>query len=113
MMTHSFPKGLHSFNIRIYKIVDDHLLDPIISWSESNNTFIVWDLKWLCKKILPKCVGLGRNYPHFFSELQYRGFERVNGFEQLEFGHENFVRGQPHRLRKMVLQVWMQMMEKI
>ncbi|CAH2047520.1 unnamed protein product, partial [Thlaspi arvense] len=95
MMTHSFPKGLHSFYIRIYKIVDD----------SSNNTSIVWDLKKLCKEFLPKYVGLGRNYLHFVLELQYRGFERVNGSGQLEFGYENFVRGQPHRLRKMALQL--------
>ncbi|CAH2079968.1 unnamed protein product [Thlaspi arvense] len=103
-MTHSFSKRLPLFYIKVYKIVDDPSLDPIISWGKSNKTFIVWDLKGLCREILPKYPGLGRNHTQFVSQLEYYGFERVIGAGKLEFGHDYFVRGKPHLLKKMWIQ---------
>ncbi|CAH2051528.1 unnamed protein product [Thlaspi arvense] len=97
------PKGVPSFYLRVYNIVDDPSLDRIISWSETNNSFIVWDEKALCREVLRK-YSLGRNLAQFISELRDRGFERVAGSAQLEFGNANFLRGQPHLLEKMVLQ---------
>ncbi|CAA7055312.1 unnamed protein product [Microthlaspi erraticum] len=112
-MTHSFPRGLPSFYIRVYKIVDDPSLDPIISWSKSNNSFIVWNVEEFCRVISPKSVGLGRSISRFFCDLRYHGFKRINGRPgRLEFGHDDFVRGQPQLLKKMMVKTWTERMEK-
>lgn len=98
--------------MRVYQIVDDPSLDPIISWSKSNNSFIVWNLKELRQVISPKYVELGRNFLQFISELKRHGFKRIKGSGHLEFGHDDFVRGQPQLLKKMVVKTWTERMEK-
>ncbi|CAH2079960.1 unnamed protein product [Thlaspi arvense] len=108
------PKELPAFYTKVYTIVDDPSLDSIISWSESNNTFIVWDVTRLCAEILSKSVGLGRNYKRFVIELECHGFKRVIGNGHLdEYGHDDFVRGKPHLLKKMMSQAWTERMEII
>ncbi|ESQ47023.1 hypothetical protein EUTSA_v10028027mg [Eutrema salsugineum] len=102
-MVHSFPSGLPTFYIRLYQIVDDPSSDAIISWSKSNNSFIVWDLENLFGEILSKSVEFGRNLLQFISKLQSYGFKKVMGADPLEYGHDGFVRGQPQLLKK----VWM------
>lgn len=86
--------------------MDDPSLDPIISWSKSNNSFIIWNLGELRRKFLPKSIEFGSNISQFVSELQYYGFKRVKGPGQLEFGHDDFVRGQPELLKKMMVKSW-------
>lgn len=105
-MTYSFPRGLCSFYIRVYQIVDDPSLDPIISWSKSNNSFIVWNVQELGRKVLPKSVEFGSSFSQFISLLEYYGFKRVKGPGQWEFGHEDFVRDQPQLLKKMMFKAW-------
>ncbi|KAG2239678.1 hypothetical protein Bca52824_091517 [Brassica carinata] len=93
--------GMQKFNVDVYEVVDDPSLDPIISWSKSNKSFVIWDPKQLVeKKILL---------------LQFAtGFVRIKGSdEHLEFGHEQyFVRGKPELLTKMRLQVALDWMKK-
>lgn len=103
-MAHNFPRGLSSFYIRVYEIVDDPSSDSIISWSKSNNSFIIWSVGEFLRKILPNSVEFGINFLKFISKLRSHGFKRVKGTGQLEFGHEDFVRDQPELLKKMMVE---------
>ncbi|CAH8359558.1 unnamed protein product [Eruca vesicaria subsp. sativa] len=86
-----------SFYVQLYKIVDDHLTDQIISWRKTDNSsFIVWDMKRLRRDILLKSssgVLLGRNLTEFFAKLRSHGFRSVvKGPGELEFAHDDFAR---------------------
>ncbi|KAJ4902667.1 hypothetical protein Rs2_16618 [Raphanus sativus] len=99
-MVHRIATGSNSFFTDLYEIVNDHSSDAIISWSNnSNSSFVVWDVEEFCKRILPKSVWFGRNFSEFVSELRYHRFQRIGRFE---FGHENFARGRPWLLKRMV-----------
>ncbi|CAA7055310.1 unnamed protein product [Microthlaspi erraticum] len=112
-MANSFPRGLPSFYIRVYQIVDDPSLDPIISWSKSNNSFIVWKLREFYKEIVLKSAEFDRCFSRFFYNIHRHGFKRIKGPPGiLEFGHENFVRGQPQLLRKMMVKTRLEKLEK-
>ncbi|CAH8258663.1 unnamed protein product [Arabidopsis lyrata] len=104
---------LCSFYKTIYKVVDDPSLDPIISWSKSNNSFIVWNLEGLHREVLPKSIEFGKHYLKFMTELKFYGFRRIKGSEQWEFGHEYFVRGQPELLVKMMFKTGMKRIEEL
>ncbi|EFH65497.1 hypothetical protein ARALYDRAFT_477093 [Arabidopsis lyrata subsp. lyrata] len=52
-------------------VVDDPSLDPIISWSKSNNSFIVWNLEGLHREVLPKSIEFGKHYLKFMTELKF------------------------------------------
>ncbi|KAJ0260570.1 hypothetical protein HA466_0067560 [Hirschfeldia incana] len=100
-MAHRLATGSYSFITKLYEIVNDRSSDAIILWSNNNsdNSFVVCDVKEFCKRILPKSVELGRNFSEFVSELRYHRFQRTGRFE---FGHENFVRSRPWLLKRMV-----------
>lgn len=102
----NFPRGLSSFYIKLYQVVDDPSSDAIISWSEeSNNSFIIRNVGEFCTTILPKYREFGFNFSRFFSKLRPHGFQRVRGRPGLmEFGHEDFVRDSPERLKNMAVE---------
>ncbi|CAH8300626.1 unnamed protein product [Eruca vesicaria subsp. sativa] len=95
-----------SFYFQLYQIVDDPSSDQIISWSKSSpNIFVVWDLKKLRRDILLKSPGvlLGRNLTEFIANLRSHGFRSVlKGFGELEFEHDDFMRGFVTKKKKMV-----------
>ncbi|CAH2079962.1 unnamed protein product [Thlaspi arvense] len=88
-MVQSFHPGLNSFFIRLYQIVDDPSLDSIVSWSETNDSFVLWDLGGFRTRILPKSAEFGRNISEFVSELRYQGFKQIG---RSEFGRQDFVK---------------------
>ncbi|KAG7546889.1 Heat shock factor (HSF)-type DNA-binding [Arabidopsis suecica] len=107
-MGQNFPNGLGTFYIGMYKLVEDPSSDPIISWSKSNNGFVMCNeeerirskilLRFTCEKL-----------SEFLSELKYYGFRRVKKKKEsgeMEFRNEDFVRGQPERLRDMMLKAF-------
>ncbi|EOA35881.1 hypothetical protein CARUB_v10021131mg [Capsella rubella] len=104
-MVHNFQRGLPSFYTRVYQIVDDPSLDSIVSWSGSNNGFIIWNVGEFCRKILPTSLEFGINFSKFYSRLSSHGFNRVKGPGKLQFQHEYFVRDRPELLRMMMAQV--------
>ncbi|CAF2148627.1 unnamed protein product [Brassica rapa subsp. narinosa] len=94
--------SLSQFYTGTYKVVDDPSLDSIISWSESNKSFVIWDPKELVeKKILRRFFR--NKLSHFIKDLKSHGFVRIKGSdEHLEFGHEQyFVRGKPELMIKL------------
>ncbi|CAH8276030.1 unnamed protein product [Arabidopsis lyrata] len=102
-MALNFPKGIAAFHVKVYKVVEDPSTDAIISWGKDNNSFVIWNLEELISsKILWRFHCM--KFPEFHSELRYYGFQRIkNGSGELEFGNEDFVRGQPERLKNMVM----------
>ncbi|AEE35993.1 Winged helix-turn-helix transcription repressor DNA-binding protein [Arabidopsis thaliana] len=93
----------YNFYMRVYEVVDDASTDAIISWSESNNSFIIWNVGEFYRRILPKYVDLGTNLSRFFSNLRSHGFKIVKGRTGvLEFGHEDFIRDKLELMKKMV-----------
>ncbi|CAA7058645.1 unnamed protein product [Microthlaspi erraticum] len=101
-MTRSLPTGSYTFFIQLYTIVNDRSSDQIISWSKNcnnNSSFVVREVDEFRRRVLPESAEFGRNFSEFVSELLYHRFESIGRFE---FVHENFVRGRPELLRKMV-----------
>ncbi|KAL1205239.1 Heat shock factor protein HSF8 [Cardamine amara subsp. amara] len=101
-MVHNFPKGLSTFYISVYKLVDDPSTDSIISWSKSNQSFIFWRPEEFNRRFLGSAGFLCYDYKEFIVDLKFYGFDRI-AREPWEFGHEDFVRGQPERLKKLML----------
>ncbi|CAH8314189.1 unnamed protein product [Eruca vesicaria subsp. sativa] len=99
-MVNKIPKGLFRIFSVVYESVDDPSLDSIISWSQSNNSFVIVNLEELNhRKIFARFYS--RHLPDLFSVLEYYGFERIKGAGELEFGNVNFVRGRPELLERM------------
>ncbi|KAL0835809.1 hypothetical protein Bca101_087698 [Brassica carinata] len=96
--------GMSQFYAGVYEVVDDPSLDSIISWSKSNKSFVIWDSKELVFRdaFATSCHSLSA----IFVESEFGGFVRIEGFEHLEFGHEQyFVRGKPELMIKLCRKV--------
>ncbi|EOA17659.1 hypothetical protein CARUB_v10006026mg [Capsella rubella] len=105
-MALNFPKGVSVFHMRIYKVVEDPSSDPIISWGKDNNSFVIWNLEEFTRKNIVGNFNCSR-FSEFRSELRYYGFKGIKkGSGELEYGNEDFVRGQPERLKTMMIKAW-------
>ena len=56
------------FVTKIYDIVDDPLNDPIVSWGQSFNSFVVWDFYEFSRAILPRSFK-HNNFSSFVRQL--------------------------------------------
>jgi len=71
-----FPKpmeGLHEvgpppFLKKTYEMVEDPVTDPIVSWSDSRDSFVVWDSHEFSKILLPKYFK-HNNFSSFIRQL--------------------------------------------
>ncbi|KAL6566174.1 Heat shock factor protein [Orobanche gracilis] len=45
---------LPPFLLKTYDMVDDPSTDKVVSWSPTNNSFVVWDSAEFAKDLLPK-----------------------------------------------------------
>ncbi|MED6155096.1 hypothetical protein PIB30_002306 [Stylosanthes scabra] len=89
--------SLPPFLTKTYEMVDDPSTNSIVSWSDSNRSFVVWNPPEFARVLLPKFFK-HNNFSSFIRQLNTYGFKKIETV-QWEFANDDFVRGQPNLMK--------------
>ncbi|CAH9114256.1 unnamed protein product [Cuscuta epithymum] len=89
--------ALPPFLAKTYEMVDNSSTNPIVSWSQNNKSFIVWNPPEFSRDLLPRYFK-HNNFSSFIRQLNTYGFRKVDP-EQWEFANDDFVRDQPQLMK--------------
>ncbi|KAL9389703.1 hypothetical protein Peur_018308 [Populus x canadensis] len=96
-MVKSSESGVAPFLKKCYEMVDDESTNSIISWSQTNDSFVIWDMTEFSVHLLPRYFKHS-NSSSFVRQLNIYGFRKIDT-DQWEFANDGFIRGQKHLLK--------------
>lgn len=65
---HEIGNSVPPFLSKTYDMVDDRSTDAVVSWSKSNNSFVVWNVPEFSRDVLPKYFK-HNNFSSFVRQL--------------------------------------------
>ncbi|CAK7326832.1 unnamed protein product [Dovyalis caffra] len=96
-MVKSSDGGVAPFLKKCYEMVDDESTNSIISWSQTNDSFVIWDMTGFSVHLLPKYFKHS-NSSSFVRQLNIYGFRKIDT-DHWEFANDGFIRGQKNLLK--------------
>ncbi|KAF5748046.1 Heat shock factor protein 5 [Tripterygium wilfordii] len=90
-------QSIPPFLRKCYEMVDDESSNPVISWSQNDDSFVIWNMTEFSVQLLPKFFK-HNNFSSFMRQLNIYGFRKIDS-DRWEFSNDGFIKGQKHLLK--------------